>query len=64
MFEAILHQTLFGNRILDYLICLAIFVVGFLVVRILRAIVFKRLEKWAEKTSITLDDFLVVIFES
>lgn len=63
MFEAILHQTLFGNRILDYLICLAIFVVGFLVVRILRAIVFKRLEKWAEKTSITLDDFLVVIFE-
>lgn len=63
MFEAILHQTLFGNRILDYLICLAIFVVGFFVVRILRAIVFKRLEKWAERTSITLDDFLIVIVE-
>ncbi len=63
MFEAILHQTLFGNRILDYLICLAIFVVGFFIVRILRAIVFKRLEKWAEKTSITLDDFLIVIVE-
>lgn len=63
MFEAILHQTLFGNRILDYFICLAIFVVGFFVVRILRAIVFKRLEKWAEKTSITLDDFLLVIVE-
>ncbi len=63
MFEAIFHQTLFGNRILDYLICLAIFVVGFFVVRILRAIVFKRLEKWAEKTSITLDDFLLVIVE-
>ena len=63
MFEAILHQTFFGNRILDYLICLAIFVVGFFVVRILRVIVFKRLEKWAEKTSITLDDFLIVIVE-
>jgi len=63
MFEAILHQTLFGNRILDYLICLAIFVVGFFIVRILRAILFKRLEKWAEKTSVTLDDFLIVILE-
>jgi len=63
MFEAILHQTFFGNRILDYLICLAIFVIGFFIVRILRVIVFRRLEKWAEKTSITLDDFLLVIVE-
>jgi small-conductance mechanosensitive channel len=63
MFDAILHQTFFGNRILDYLICLAIFVIGFLVIRILRAIVFRQLRKWAEKTSATLDDFLIAILE-
>lgn len=61
--QGFLEQTLFGNRILDYLICLGIFVVGFILIRIIRAIVFKRLEKWAEKTSITIDDFLVLIFE-
>lgn len=63
MFTDTLQTTILNNRILDYLIFIAVFFVGILAVTILKAITLKRLKAWAEKTSTTIDDFLVTIFE-
>lgn len=63
MFSDFLNQTYLQNKVLDYLIFLAIFVVGVLAIRIAKSIILIRLKSWAEKTRTTLDDFLVHIFE-
>jgi small-conductance mechanosensitive channel len=54
-----LSQTYFGNTVLNYLIALGIFIVGFVVIKIFKTIVLKRLEKWSETTETQIDDFLV-----
>jgi small-conductance mechanosensitive channel len=59
MFQDILQQTFFHNRILDYLICLSIFLIGIIIIQILKNILLNRLKAWAKKTDTTIDDFLV-----
>ncbi|MEE9187089.1 MAG: hypothetical protein V3U10_03545, partial [Bacteroidota bacterium] len=61
MFEDILQQTFFHNRILDYLISAGLFLLGVLIVTVFKRIVLRRLKSWAEKTATTLDDFLIHI---
>jgi len=61
MFQDILQQTFFHNRILDYLICLFAFVSGIIIVRIFKGIIIKRLKVWAKKT--TIDDLLIQAIE-
>ncbi|MGB2768452.1 MAG: mechanosensitive ion channel domain-containing protein [Candidatus Zixiibacteriota bacterium] len=63
MFKEILQTSFFDNRVLDYLIFLAILLLGILVVRIIRSIILSRLKAWAEKTATTIDDFLITIVE-
>ncbi len=59
----ILHMVIFKNRILDYLICLFVFLISILIVHILRKFVLIRLKRWARRTATTLDDFLIDIFK-
>jgi len=59
-----LEQYFWGNRVLDYLTFLAIFVVGLVVVQIFKTIILNRLKVWSEKTKTTIDDFVVKIFEN
>jgi small-conductance mechanosensitive channel len=59
MIGEILRLEFYHNRISEYLICLAIIVGGILAVRIVEALVLRRLKAWAEKTSSTWDNFLV-----
>ena len=59
MIEDILQREFYDNRISEYLVCLAIILGGILAVRIVKALAFKRLKAWAEKTPTTYDDFLV-----
>ena len=61
MLKEFLDVTFFQNSVLDYLIFLAILLVGILVVRIIRSIILSRLKAWAEKTATTIDDFLITI---
>ena len=61
MVENIMEQVFLGNRVLDYLICVAIFLTGFIVMKILQHFILRRLSKWAEKTATTLDDVLIDI---
>ncbi|MFC1807301.1 mechanosensitive ion channel family protein [Candidatus Omnitrophota bacterium] len=47
------------NRVLDYIITAALFLLGVLVVKIILRFLVKRLKKWAKKTKTTVDDFLI-----
>ncbi len=55
----ILQFSLWGNTVSDYIVCLFIFVLGIIFVRVFKRIVLQRLHKWAEATTTTLDDFLI-----
>jgi small-conductance mechanosensitive channel len=63
MFKDILQLTFFQNRVLDYIIFISNFLIGVIIIRILKSILLHRLRQWAEKTSTTIDDFLVNSFE-
>ncbi len=63
MFKGFLQQTFFNNRILDYLICLSIFLIGIIVIQIFKRFLLKRLRKWAKRTATTIDDFLIRMIE-
>jgi small-conductance mechanosensitive channel len=55
----ILERQFYGNRVSDYLLCLAIIAGGILVLRIVVALLRRRLTRWAAATATTVDDFLV-----
>lgn len=63
MLQNLIEQTFWGNRVIDYLICVGIFFVGLFVVKICQFIILKRLKKWAEKTVTTIDDFIVGVIQ-
>jgi len=60
-FGLILAKTYFNNRIIDYMICIVIFLVWVIVIKIIERIIIRRLKVWAEKTVTTVDDFLVLL---
>jgi small-conductance mechanosensitive channel len=59
MIGEILDRELFGNRVSDYLWCLAIIAAGILLIRSVEFLARRRLKRWAASTATTLDDFLV-----
>ncbi len=61
--ENFLQTTFLNNSLLDYLVFISIFLAGILAIHILKIIIETRLKKWAEKTSTTIDDFLVESIE-
>ena len=63
MFKEISELSFLNNRVLDYLICVGIFLLSIIVIKIFKLIILKKLKKWAEKTVTTLDDFIVGVFE-
>jgi small-conductance mechanosensitive channel len=63
MLGKFMGQIFFGNRILDYLICILIFLSSIIIIKIFRFTILKRLKRWAEKTATTLDDFLISLIE-
>ncbi len=63
MLSDILKTTYLQNLVHDYLIFLAASLFGIVVVLVLKGIIANRLKTWAEKTSTTIDDFMVLIIE-
>ncbi len=61
--DTILQYTLLDNTVKNYLIMLAVFVVGVIAVKIFKTIVLKRLKKWAEVTTNKYDDFMISLIE-
>ena len=63
MFKEISELSFLNNRVLDYLICLGIFLLSIIVIKIFELIILKKLKKWADKSATTWDDFVVGIVE-
>ena len=61
MLSDFLNQEFFLNRVADYLVFLAILVVGFVAVTLFKRVVLWRLRRWAETTTTKIDDFLIDI---
>lgn len=64
MLRRLFQATFFSNRLFDYLISLSLFLLFILIIYLCKVFILRRLKKWAEKTTTTLDNFLVNIFQS
>ena len=64
MFGQMFQTVIFKNSILDYLICLCLFLISIFIIRMFRIFILFRLKRWAERTATTLDDFLIGIFQN
>ncbi|VAX36520.1 Potassium efflux system KefA protein / Small-conductance mechanosensitive channel [hydrothermal vent metagenome] len=62
--ENVMDQIFLGNPIKDYIAAVFMFLFGVLVIRIVRHFVLRRLRQWAQKTKITLDDFILNIIRA
>ncbi len=63
MFQGIIERAYLGNRIVDYLIFVGLFLAVFGTVKIFQHFILGRLKKWAEKTATTIDDFLLKVIQ-
>ncbi len=64
MIEELMKRVIFHNTVSDYLVSLSILIAGLIFARVLERIIIKRLKAWAARTSTTLDDFFLQVFES
>lgn len=59
----ILAYKYWNNTLLSYLTALGIFLVGILLVRVLKRIITRRLKKWADTSENKIDDFVISAVE-
>ena len=60
----IIEKVFWGNSLKAYLISISAFIVCIVGVKIFSRVFLKRIERWAKRTSTTLDDFLVEVTKS
>lgn len=63
MLTEILGYSFLGNKISDYLVACVALLISFLIIRLVIRHFIKRIKKFAEKTTTTIDDFLVTVLE-
>ena len=63
MYTKILGHNFFGNNVSDYLIAGAALLVSFLIINVVVRYLIKHIKKFSEKTTTTIDDFLVTVLE-
>src|SRR5665648_457520 len=63
MINDFLQQTYFQNRIIDYIISIAIFILLVISIKIIKSVLLKLLQAWAKKSTTTIDDKFVKAFE-
>ncbi len=64
MIDNFFQTSFLGNSIQGYLIFLAVFIVGILIIKVIKSVSLHRLKAWSEKSATTIDDFLLVIFKT
>ncbi len=62
--EKIWEQIFWGNSVRDWAAALIAMIVFFLVLRIVKSLVVRRLETFAEKTHTEIDDFILAVLKS
>jgi len=63
MINDFFQQTYFQNRVIDYIIVIAIFILLLISIKIIKSVLFKLLKTWAKKTTTKIDDKFVKAFE-
>jgi len=63
MINDFFQQTYFQNRVIDYIISIAIFILLVISIKIIKSILLKLLQTWAKKTTTKIDDKFVKAFE-
>ena len=63
MFQGIMERVYFENSVADYLIVIGLFLAALIAIKIFKHYILKRLKKLAEKTTTTIDDFLIRIIQ-
>jgi small-conductance mechanosensitive channel len=59
MWSKLLNLEFLNNRVSDYLLAVAIFLAGIILIQVVKRIVFGRAGQWVKKTPSTFDDFLL-----
>ena len=55
----VLHKKVLNNLVLDYLVSLAVLILGIILINIFKSIILRRIRKFATKTKTQWDDFLI-----
>lgn len=63
LFKEFIELTFWGNRVVDYLRGIFLFLIGFAAVKIFQYFLLRHLKQLAEKTVSTLDDFLIGVIK-
>ena len=63
MLQDFLQQSYFNNRIFDYVLCLVIFLIGVMTIRIFERVILTRFKKWADDTDTKIDDLVIRVIE-
>lgn len=63
MINGFLHQTILHNTIMDYLISIGAFILGLIIIWLIKRVYLKKIKNWAEKTENSIDDFIVSAVE-
>ncbi len=61
--DELLQKTFFENTVLSYIIVAAVIVVGLLIVKLVTSVAMRAMHRWAEKTTNSLDDFIIKIIK-
>ena len=61
--EDLLNATLLGNSARTWLIVVAIITVSLIVLKIIKIVVIRKVDKWAQKTKTTWDNFIIAMIE-
>ena len=64
MFDGFLGREYFNNTVYAYLTSLGLFVGAYILIRIFKSVILRRMRRIAEKTSTEIDDFLIDSFTS
>ncbi len=59
----ILSKIFFGNSVQNWLLALAVFTVGWLIIRVFKRVILKSLKRWSLKSKANLDDFFIETVE-
>lgn len=63
MINDFFQQIYFQNRVIDYIIAISFFILLVISIQIIKSIILKLLKAWAKKTTTTVDDKFVKVFE-
>jgi small-conductance mechanosensitive channel len=64
MLSELLDKTFFQNSVSAYLSVVGAFVIGIVIIQIIKRIVMHRLKAWSRKTATTIDDFFIGVINS